>query len=393
LVILHVNCPKDNLRTMEKWQRDYGVSPQGDLSTFRVPRGLKGSPAQTSRRGLALTLSAGVLLIGLASFLFGQEAQVVPSPGSVVAQPPPAPSTPSPSRSPELLISPDDLLDVYVLDVPQISRQYRVTPSGEIVLPLLAHPMAAAGLSPVQLSSLIAEELRSAGLVTSPYVTVEVKESRLHSVAVGGAVKKPQIYPVFGRTTLLDVLAQAEGLSEDAGNTATISRGEVARRVLAQQQGDQSPASTPVPTVTVDLKRLMETPDPSLNYEVFPGDRVTVQRAGIVYVVGAVNRPGGFPLTDSVEEMTVLKAIALAQDVKGTAVRSKALIIRKSPEAPGGREEIPIDLKKVLAGRAPDAPLQPSDILFVPDSTGKKALRRAAEAAIQVTAGVIIWRR
>lgn len=317
----------------------------------------------------------------------------MPSPGSVVAQPPPAPSTPSPSRSPELLISPDDLLDVYVLDVPQISRQYRVTPSGEIVLPLLAHPMAAAGLSPVQLSSLIAEELRSAGLVTSPYVTVEVKESRLHSVAVGGAVKKPQIYPVFGRTTLLDVLAQAEGLSEDAGNTATISRGEVARRVLAQQQGDQSPASTLVPTVTVDLKRLMETPDPSLNYEVFPGDRVTVQRAGIVYVVGAVNRPGGFPLTDSVEEMTVLKAIALAQDVKGTAVRSKALIIRKSPEAPGGREEIPIDLKKVLAGRAPDAPLQPSDILFVPDSTGKKALRRAAEAAIQVTAGVIIWRR
>lgn len=145
--------------------------------------------------------------------------------------------------------------------------------------------------------------------------------------------------------------------------------------------------------VTVDLKRLMESGDPALNLDVFPGDRVTVQRAGIIYVVGAVNRAGGFPLKDDQEEMTVLKAIALAQDLKPTAQKDRAMIMRKNPQIAGGREEIPVDLKMVLIGRAPDRPMQPNDILFIPDSAGKKALRRAAEAAIQVTTGLVIWRR
>ena len=91
--------------------------------------------------------------------------------------------------------------------------------------------------------------------------------------------------------------------------------------------------------------------------------------------------------------MPVLKGIALAQDLKPTAIRQKAVIIRRRAGAPEGREEIPVDLKKILAGRAPDAALQPNDILFVPDSTGKKALRRAAEAAVQISTGLLIWRR
>jgi polysaccharide export outer membrane protein len=293
-----------------------------------------------------------------------------------------------------LLISPDDLLDIDVLDVPQISRQYRVTPSGEIVLPLLGHPLAAAGLSPGQLSALIAEALRLAGLVSTPYVTVEVKESRLNSVAVVGAVNKPQIYPLFGRTTLLDVLSQAGGLADEAGNTATITRGAVALRALAGAGGPVDAAlAAPTQVVTVDLKRLLETGDPALNVDVYPGDRVMVQRAGIVYVVGAVNRAGGFPLKDDQEQMTVLKGIALAQDLKPTAIQQKAMIIRRNPGAPDGRQEIPVDLKKILAGRLPDTPMQPNDILFVPDSTGKKALRRGAEAALQIATGIIIWRR
>lgn len=295
----------------------------------------------------------------------------------------------------DYVIARDDLLDVYVLDAPELSREYRVSPSGSMTFPLLPEPIRAAGRTPDELSTVIEERLRTAGLVSKPQVLVTVKASRVNSVAVAGAVKRPQIYPVFGPTTVLDVLSQAEGLSEDAGNLATITRGEVAMQALAsgENQNRADLLSAPSRTVTVDLKRLLETGDPALNLEVYPGDRVTVQRAGIVYVVGAVNRPGGFPLKDDQEEMTVLKAIALAQDLKGTAVRSKAMIIRRNLQSRDGREEIPVDLKKVLAGRAPDCPMQPNDILFVPDSTGKKALRRAAEAAVQITTGLIIWRR
>lgn len=143
----------------------------------------------------------------------------------------------------------------------------------------------------------------------------------------------------------------------------------------------------------MDLKGLMETGDPALNVEIYPGDRVTVQRAGVIYVVGAVNRPGGFPMSDDHEDITVLKAVALAQDLKSTAIRGKAVIIRKNPRSPEGHEEIPVDLKKVLARRALDPSMQPGDILFVPDSPGQKALSRLAEAAVQATTGIIIWHR
>jgi polysaccharide export outer membrane protein len=294
-------------------------------------------------------------------------------------------------------ISPDDLLDVTVFDVPEMSHSYRVRPGGTIVLPLMTKPIAAAGLSPDQLAAEIAARLKAAQLVSDPRVTVEVRESRVNAIAVTGAVKKPQLYPVFGSTTLLDVLAQAEGLSDDAGGVALVTRGSIGRKMSGggasgrsgATDGASKEASDPI---VVDLKRLIETNDPRLNLAVYPGDRVTVERAGVVYVVGAVNRPGGFVLTSEHQPMTVLKALALAEDLKPTALANKAMIIRPTSGSSGVQEQSPVKLKDILAGRTPDRPLTADEILFVPDSTSERALRRAAEAAVQVTTGVIIWR-
>lgn len=308
-------------------------------------------------------------------------------------------STPKPLTAPhtglqDTVIGPEDLLEVYVLDVPEFSREYQVSPTGSISLPLLAQPITAAGLSSSQLCAVIGEKLRTAGLVTSPNVTVRVMQSRVHSVAVAGAVKKPQIYPLFGRTSLLDVLSQAEGLAEDAGDTAIVTRGEVAVRVLGLNpgNGEAGQPSTAPRTVTVDLKHLLEQGDATQNITLYPGDKVVVKRAGIVYVVGAVNKSGGFVLRNNEDQMTVLKAVALAQDLKGTAIPQKTMIIRKSMDVAGGREEIPVNLKKILAGKAPDQTLVANDILFVPDSTAKKALRRSADAVIQTAVGIAIFR-
>jgi polysaccharide biosynthesis/export protein len=338
---------------------------------------------------LAFWMAGFVLTVSLQA---APEKETAPPPEG---EPLPAARLTSGHTGHDFLITPDDLLEIYVFDVPQMSRLYRVSPRGDIVIPLLARPINAEGKTPVQLSQAIALELRSAGMLTNPQVNVEVKESRLHSVAVTGAVKKPQIYPVFGRTTLLDVLSQAEGLAPEAGKTVVITRGDFGfRQLQARPPSESERTADPVAqTTTVDLKRLMETGDPALNAEIYPGDRVTVQRAGIVYVVGAVNRPGGFPMSDDQEDITVLKAVALAQDLKFTAIRSKAVIIRKNDSLPEGRLEIPVDLKLVLARQAPDPSMQPSDILFVPDSPGKKAMSRLAEAAVQATVGIIIWRR
>jgi polysaccharide biosynthesis/export protein len=299
------------------------------------------------------------------------------------------------SNALQYFISQDDLLEIDVIDVPELSREYRVGPAGTITIPLLSDAIVAQGLTPEQLSAVISDRLRTTGLVSKPHVVVTVKTSRVHSVAILGAVRRPQIYPVFGTTTLLDILSQAEGLADDAGNTAIVTRGPMAMQVLksSQDSSNSGTAITKGSAIRVDLKELMESGDPALNLTVYPGDRVTVGRAGIVYVVGAVNRPGGFTLKSDRDEMTVLKAVALGEGLSATARGKNAMVIRQGPQVPGGREEIPVNLTKVVSGQAPDQNLRPNDILFIPDSTSKKALRRGAEAAVQIATGIIVFHR
>lgn len=292
----------------------------------------------------------------------------------------------------EYIVAPDDLLDIYVVDVPELSREYRVSPDGTITLPLLSEPITAAGLSPNQLSSVIAAKLRSAGMVMHAAVTVTVKASRGHSVAITGSVRNPQVFPIFGQTNLLTVLSQAGGLADDAGDTALVTRGETAMRAMALQgSSDGAAATAPPATIKVNLKKLFENADRDSNIPIYPGDTVTVQRAGVVYVVGAVNRAGGYTLARSWENMTVLKAVALAGNVTSTAKRKKAVIIRKDSAAPGGHKEITVNLKRILSGKAPDQSLEANDILFVPDSSGKKALHRGAQAVLSVGSGLLVY--
>ena len=291
----------------------------------------------------------------------------------------------------EYLIGAGDVLNVYIVDVPQFSRDYRVGADGTIAFPLLSSPIAAEGLTLNQLSEVIAHKLRAAELVSHPHVVVSVKSSQVHAVAISGAVQKPQIYPIFAPTTLLDVLSQAGGLAPDAGSTAIITRGHAAPAAtgLAKDSSSASAAGS----IRVDLQELLATGDPALNITIYPGDKVTVQRAGVVYVVGAVQRAGGFPLSNGRDQMTVLQAVALGEGLKPTALQKKAMIIRRGRQFPNGREEIPVNLKRILLSHASDPGLQANDILFIPDSASKRALRRGAEAAVQIATGVVIWGR
>jgi polysaccharide biosynthesis/export protein len=268
-----------------------------------------------------------------------------------------------------------------VLDAPEFSRQYRISPTGKLVLPMLETPITAAGLKVQELGGAVAKALRDNGLVTNPYVTVSIVSSRMQSVSITGAVKMPQIYPLFGRTTLLELLSQAQGLSEDAGNVAVISRSDVGFAATAQKARTES----------VDLTKLMQSGDPELNPAIYPGDRVTVPRAGIVYVVGAVNKPGGFTIKQSTQGMTVLQALAFAGDAKATAKRNKTVIIRPDPQAAGGHQQVPLDLAKILSGKNDDPILKPNDVLFIPDSEGKKALVKGLESALNAASMAVVY--
>lgn len=271
-----------------------------------------------------------------------------------------------------------------------MSRQVRVAESGHISLPLIPVKIRVAGLTSFQVEEKLAELLQVNGLVSNPQIAVFVQEHRSQPVTIVGAVRKPTVYQVIRPTTLLEALSYAEGLADDAGSVVIVTRAPSPSPGSAEgSDGAQSDSS---PTITVSLKDLLESGDPRFNIPVYGGDVVSVPRAGVVYVVGAVEKPGGFVLRSDGEEMTALKAIALAQGLKGTAKPSDAVIIRKHPET-GKAQEIEVNLSRILGRKAEDVSLRANDILFVPDSTGKKALRRAAEAGIAITTGLIIWRR
>ena len=290
---------------------------------------------------------------------------------------------------PGYTVAPGDILRVYVVAVPELSRSYRVGPSGRITLPMLDHPIEAQGLTPDQLADAIGRCLRQQGLITHPDVLVSVESSPSNCIVVTGSVAKPGVYPAYSPASVVAILSRAGGLSPDAGNTAIVIRGPKAMRWLEASDPSGVSSSTrklakPPRIVKVPIRHLLDTGDERQNLLLYPGDEIDVPRAGVVYVVGAVHRAGGFALTGEASELTVLQAIALAGNVTRTAVLKNAVIIRQNPNDSAGRKQIRVNLKEILSGKASDRSLCAGDILFVPDSAGKQALGRALAAATSV---------
>ena len=306
--------------------------------------------------------------------------------GSTANAPTPAATTAATATLPgsgsdEYLIEPEDVFDLYVYDVPELSRDYLVNSTGSVTVPLLPKPVQAAGLSPDQFARALEQSFREAGSLSRPQITVTVKQTKRSVVTVEGAVKTPQAVPVIGRTKLLAVLSQCGGLADDAGGAATITRGPLAPHDAAQE------GETTVSVVTVDLKKLMDGVDSASQLDVWPGDRVSVGHAGVFYVLGEVNHPGGFGLKSAQEQVTVLQALAIAGDTTSVAKKTKAVIIRKDSAAPNGRVEIALNVPNILAGRSPDHILQANDILYIPASGGKRAAHAFTQTVTTVAGG------
>jgi len=269
--------------------------------------------------------------------------------------------------SSDIEIGSGDLLEVAVLGAPDISKQVRVSSSGEVSLPLIG-TVKVAGLTPGQAEKLVEKKLLDGDYVIDPHVSIFEKEYQTQGISVLGEVQKPGIYPMLGSRRLLDVIAVAGGTTPKAGNHVSITHRDRSRSVQ-----------------TLTLKG-NESDSTSNNPEVFPGDTVVIQKAGIVYVVGDVRMPGGFVMDKP--QLTVLQALAMAQGANPTAKLDGARVIRKSGDQ---REELPIELKKILASKSPDVSLQADDILFVPNSAAKSAMRHGLEAIVQVATGVAIY--
>ena len=352
--------------------------------------------------------------------------------------------TASKSAPHEYTIGSGDLLTVSVFEVPELTRDVRVSQSGTISIPLVPTRLHVAGLTEPQAEQMIADVLQANGLVSHPEVAVMVKEHKSRPITVVGAVAHPMVYEADHNVTLLEVLAQAGGIANDAGDTVIVTR---PHSFVIVPVPNPDPASTsapgaatstaapsseppdatandtkPVPispvfpstpeiaqtphgatstsssettsssgnTITINLNELIETGDTKNNIPLQPGDVVTVPHAGIVYVLGAVMRPGGFVLVNDRTQLTTMKVLALAGGLTKIAKLDHAVIIRKDDQ--GKQTETEVDLKKVLNQQAEDLQMRASDVLYIPDNHVKEVLLQALQISIAVATAVAIYR-
>jgi len=324
-----------------------------------------------------------------------QKSPVPPAPGSA-SNPTSAVAAEANDRIAQLALASDvrqgdyvvgsgDLLGIEVFDVPELSRDVRVNETGYISLPLMPSKIRAGGLSPFQLQDKLAELLQTNGLVSTPQVSVTVKEQHSQPITVIGAVKNPMVIQALRKTTLLQALSQAGGISDDAGSTVIVTRPTPDISDSADPGDGSAPLASQ--TFTVNLADILESGDSRFNIPLVGGDVVSVPRAGIIYVVGAVTRPGGFLLQNDLDHMTMLKMLSLAGGTTTTAKMKNAVILRKNLDT-GKRDQVPVDLKKVLNLKTQDVQMQANDILYVPDSAGLRALHRAGDVGVALTEGV-----
>jgi polysaccharide export outer membrane protein len=267
-----------------------------------------------------------------------------------------------------MLVGPGDLLKITVLGAPEFDQELRVSSNGDAVLALIGS-FHVGGLSTEQAGHLIRKKLMDGGFFSDPQVSVFEKEYATQGVSVLGEVQKPGVYPLIGPHRLFDVLSQAGGTTAKAGMQVTITH----------QNDQHSPQ-----VVMMSSEPLANN---EANAEVRPGDTVVVSKAGIIYVVGDVHKPSGFVMENN--GMTVLQALAMAEGPNGTAALNGSKIIRRGPTGPG---EVHIDLKKMLAAKAPDLKLQAEDILFIPRSAAKNAGAQTLDAIVRVATGVAVYR-
>ena len=278
------------------------------------------------------------------------------------------------SNLPVEKIGRDDLIGITVYDSPELTRTVRVDSDGVIRLPMLQKHIQAAGLYPSELENAITTALTNENVLVDPIVTVSVVEYRSRPITVVGAVKSPLTFQATGTVTLLDAISRAGGLAENAGAEILVSR---------QPSGMSDKSVTLVQRIPV--YGLMGGDNPSLNLQLEGGEEVRVPEAGQVYVLGDVKKPGAFFITDG-SESSVMKALALSEGLD-TFSAHKAYIYRLEAGS-SGRNEIPIELKKIMDRKSPDVTLLANDILYIPNATGARASLKVLETSIGIGAAL-----
>jgi polysaccharide biosynthesis/export protein len=304
---------------------------------------------------------------------------------STAAYVPTAPSAATAASSTSYVLGPEDLITVRVFaadDIPDKPAQ--IDNNGSVTLPMIGL-VHAAGLTVEQFQANLVTAYKK--YFKDPQVTVQVNEFHSQPVSVAGNVNTPGVVQLRGNRNLMEVISMAGGLRPEAGDQALITR-NLSEGTIPVSGAFTDPTGK-YSVAHINIREVMSGKDPVGNIVMKPHDVVTIPRARMIYVLGNVTKPGGFVLTDN-ESMSISKAIALAGGWDKTASLSGARVLRASGGAE--REQIPLNVKKILENKAPDVEMRPDDILYIPNSNSKTFGAMGLASAIGVGTGIAIWR-
>ncbi len=257
----------------------------------------------------------------------------------------PATSTAQPVTNESLLIGSGDMLHVTVFDTPELEQHARVTDDGNVPLMFLGN-VHVAGLTPEAASRTIEAGLKAGQYLKLPQVTVTIEQYGTQGVLVIGEVKNPGNYQIDTSRPVLDVLSLAGGLGELANRHIMIERRGTGERVAYF---------------------VSNNPEEAFDHSVLvhPGDKVMVPKAPVAYMLGDVNKPGGYAFTNNNSELTALQMVALAGGTPPTARPAVAKLIRRNGD---GYTQTQIQLSDMQKGKIADIQLQPDDVIYIPYS-------------------------
>lgn len=282
-----------------------------------------------------------------------------------------------------LLIGPGDMLHVVVFDEPELEQHARVTDSGELPL-LMGGNVKVAALTPEAAAAAISKALVDGHYLVHPRISLTVEQYATENISIIGSVKNPGAYPITTGRTVPDAIALAGGLTEDASRSIVIQRhgtGELLTYFLSNDPIATPDASAPGANVSKNGTLL------SRATLVYPGDTIRVARADLVFALGDMGRPGGFPVVNNDAPLTVLQLVAIAGGTNKTAAPGRARLLRKAPD--GSVQDIPISISDMQKGKVPDRSLQANDILYVPFSFMKNASLGVVAIAAAATGAAI----
>jgi polysaccharide biosynthesis/export protein len=275
-------------------------------------------------------------------------------------------------------LGPGDQVAIHVVDLNEIpATPYRIDVTGAIYVPTIGR-IQAQGLTEEGLGTAVRERLKK--VLVDPDVTVSVVELRSQPVSVLGEVGTPGVHQLEGNKTLFEMIQLAGGIRPEAGNRINITRNLRYGRMPLPNAVDD--ASGHFNQASVSVKDFMQGSAPEDNIELKPEDVISVPRGEFIYVLGAVEKSGGYVVNEN-DGVLALQILALAGGLTRSAAPQRARVLRAVPGSTS-RTETAVDLRKILDGKSPDLQLKPNDVLIVPTSGAKSATLRTIEAAVGI---------